>query len=121
MLPGRTRAATETTDLVRFFGFHRMFSAKTSLKKPDGKPAPDVYLHAMKKFGVKPNECLTLEDSRIGMQAAIAAGIACVGYVGCYSGKAKQVQLESDFAEIGALTTIYEWSEFREILKKITA
>lgn len=118
---GRIRAATETTDLVRFFGFDKMFSAKTSLPKPVGKPEPDVYIHAMKKLGVKPSECLTFEDSRTGMQAAIAAKVACVGYVGCYSGKAKQVQLEADFAEMGALTTIYEWSEFRDLLKKITA
>ena len=118
---GRIKAATETTDLARFFSYTTMYSAKTSLPKPVGKPAPDVYVHAMKKLGVKPSECLAFEDSRTGMQAAIAAKIACVGYVGCYSGKAKQVQLEGDFDDMGAVTTIYHWSEFRALVKKITA
>ena len=74
-----------------------MFSAKTSLPKPFGKPKLDVYIQAMSKLVVKAGECLTFEDSHTGTQMAIAAKIACVGYLGCHSGKAKQVQLEGDF------------------------
>ena len=115
------QAATETTDLARFFSYDKTYSAKTSLPKPVGKPAPDVYVHAMKKLGVKPSERLAFEDSCTRMQAAIAAKIACVGYIGCYFGKARQVQLEGNFDEMGAVTTIYHWSEFRALVKKITA
>lgn len=40
----------------------------------NGKPAPDVYLAACRKLNEKPGDCLVLEDSAIGVQAAAAAG-----------------------------------------------
>ena len=40
-----------------------------------GKPAPDVYLLAASTLGVKPSECLVLEDAPKGIDAAIAAGM----------------------------------------------
>jgi HAD superfamily hydrolase (TIGR01509 family) len=42
-----------------------------------GKPAPDVYLFAAEKLGVKPSECLAIEDSPNGARAAVAAGMTC--------------------------------------------
>ncbi len=41
----------------------------------EGKPAPDVYLLAAEKLGVKPEECLVLEDAPKGVQAGKAAGM----------------------------------------------
>ncbi|WP_191218679.1 HAD family hydrolase [Agrobacterium salinitolerans] len=38
------------------------------------KPSPDMYLLAMEKFGLRPDECLILEDNDHGIQAAIASG-----------------------------------------------
>jgi HAD superfamily hydrolase (TIGR01509 family) len=43
-----------------------------------GKPAPDVYLAAARGLGVPPESCLAVEDSPSGVQAALAAGMACV-------------------------------------------
>jgi HAD superfamily hydrolase (TIGR01509 family) len=42
------------------------------------KPAPDVYLRAAARLGVNPGECVALEDSAVGVQAARAAGMRCV-------------------------------------------
>ena len=39
-----------------------------------GKPAPDIYLYAASKLGLKPEECLVLEDSPTGLMAAYRAG-----------------------------------------------
>lgn len=39
-----------------------------------GKPAPDIYLYAAEKLGLKPEECLVLEDSPSGLLAAYRAG-----------------------------------------------
>jgi len=39
------------------------------------KPAPDVYLEACSRLGVKPAECVALEDSPTGVAAAVAAGM----------------------------------------------
>ena len=41
----------------------------------NGKPAPDIFLEAAKHLGVKPEECLVLEDSENGVRAAHAAGM----------------------------------------------
>jgi beta-phosphoglucomutase-like phosphatase (HAD superfamily) len=40
-----------------------------------GKPAPDVYLQAARDLGLSPAQCIVVEDSRAGLQAAYAAGI----------------------------------------------
>ena len=42
-----------------------------------GKPAPDIYLHAAAQLGYAPAKCLALEDSPAGTQSAIAAGMTC--------------------------------------------
>jgi HAD superfamily hydrolase (TIGR01509 family) len=47
-----------------------------------GKPAPDLYLFAAAKHGVRPEDCLVIEDSLSGVAAAHAAGMPVVGFVG---------------------------------------
>ncbi|MDP9139595.1 MAG: HAD-IA family hydrolase [Pseudomonadota bacterium] len=42
------------------------------------KPAPDLYKLALHRLGVDACECVTLEDSQMGLAAATAAGIAAV-------------------------------------------
>lgn len=61
----------------RFAG--RIFSA-TEVGR--GKPAPDLFLHAARTMGVDPAACLVVEDSGPGVQAARAAGMRSLGYVG---------------------------------------
>lgn len=39
-----------------------------------GKPAPDIYIYAASNLGLKPEECLVLEDSPTGLLAAYRAG-----------------------------------------------
>lgn len=38
------------------------------------KPAPDVYLACMELLGVRPHECVVVEDSPTGIEAGIASG-----------------------------------------------
>ena len=40
-----------------------------------GKPAPDIYLHAAELLGLHPGDCVVVEDSISGLQAAQSAGI----------------------------------------------
>jgi HAD superfamily hydrolase (TIGR01509 family) len=42
------------------------------------KPNPDIYLLAVKKLGLKAEECIAFEDSETGACAAIAAGLKVV-------------------------------------------
>lgn len=43
-----------------------------------GKPAPDIYLLAAQRLGIAPQDCLALEDSVPGSQAAVAAGMTTI-------------------------------------------
>src|SRR5262249_48012586 len=47
-----------------------------------GKPAPDLFLFAAERMGVAPAACVVVEDSVPGVQAAVAAGMAVVGFTG---------------------------------------
>lgn len=42
------------------------------------KPAPDVYLMAVDQMGLDKERCVIIEDSHIGVGAAVAAGISCL-------------------------------------------
>jgi len=42
------------------------------------KPAPDLFLLAAERLGVRPEECVAFEDSPNGIRAARAAGMCCV-------------------------------------------
>ncbi|MGW1106574.1 HAD family hydrolase [Streptomyces sp. NPDC002540] len=61
----------------RFEG--RIYSAAEVV---DGKPAPDLFLHAARQMGFAPEVCAVVEDSRYGVHAARAAGMRAFGYCG---------------------------------------
>lgn len=71
------RTLGQTGLLPRFDG--RIFSADDVA---NGKPAPDLFLHAAERLGVDPERCVVVEDSRFGVQAARAAGMRVLGYAG---------------------------------------
>ncbi len=39
-----------------------------------GKPAPDIYLYGAECLGLDPKDCIAVEDSKTGMEAAFRAG-----------------------------------------------
>ncbi|MFM9839662.1 MAG: beta-phosphoglucomutase [Cyclobacteriaceae bacterium] len=43
------------------------------------KPDPEIFLLAASKLGVDPDYCVVFEDAEAGVEAAIAAGMKCVG------------------------------------------
>lgn len=52
---------------------------------PAKKPAPDAYLRALEHLGVSAAECVAIEDSGIGLRAALGAGIPTVITVNDYT------------------------------------
>lgn len=73
---GGRKAVTATLESL---GLLRLFQAiVTSEDYARGKPAPDPYLTAAFRLGVEPAECLVFEDTEIGRQSALAAGMECV-------------------------------------------
>ena len=53
---------------------HRFRKLCSGHSIPNGKPAPDIYLLGAKELGLKPEECLALEDSPTGILSAYRAG-----------------------------------------------
>ncbi len=43
------------------------------------KPAPDIFLYVANQLGLKPSECVVVEDAASGVQAALAAGMLTIG------------------------------------------
>jgi beta-phosphoglucomutase len=43
------------------------------------KPNPDVFLKAAEMVNVKPQKCIVFEDAIAGVQAALNAGMMCIG------------------------------------------
>lgn len=43
------------------------------------KPHPEIFLLAASQLNIKPSECLVFEDAEAGVEAALAAGMKCVG------------------------------------------
>ena len=75
---GRVRGRLALTGLLRFFEPH-VFSA---MQVASGKPAPDLFLLAAQQLGAHPADCTVVEDSVIGVAAAVAAGMPVLGFCG---------------------------------------
>lgn len=46
---------------------------------PRGKPHPDPYQEALRRFGLAPHEAIAFEDSPTGLRAALGAGLSTAG------------------------------------------
>lgn len=106
-----------------FFKDEHVYSAASSLNPPSSKPDPAIYLHACKELGVKPEECVTVEDSKSGATAAMRGGVPLIAYVGIYKiedGEEQMKKMEKTLVEATKPQAVmYDWKEFPECLKKI--
>jgi HAD superfamily hydrolase (TIGR01509 family) len=77
-LPERIEKSLAVTGLTQAFGVS-VFSA--SMVKA-GKPAPDLFLYAARQCGFSPANCIVVEDSPAGIEAARAAGMRVLAFGG---------------------------------------
>lgn len=68
--------------VMKELGLENIFDVLVSATEvTKGKPAPDIFLKAAKKLGVKPEDCTVIEDGIKGMEAAKNAGMKCIGLI----------------------------------------
>ncbi len=71
--------------LERLFGLDRFETVVTSDEAPERKPDPSAYRIALERLTLTPGAAVAVEDSRNGLRAAKAAGLACVIVVNDYT------------------------------------
>ena len=84
-------------------GFTALCSGKDV---PKGKPAPDIYLHGAAVLGLKPEECLAIEDSPAGIESAFRAG--CLPIIVPDQDQPSADTLEKCFAKADSLHDIID-------------
>ncbi|MDY0882233.1 HAD family hydrolase [Dongia soli] len=75
----------------------------------NGKPAPDLFLHAAAQMQVAPADCVVVEDSVAGVTGARAAGMTAIGFIGgrhCGPGHGAQLR------EAGAHRIVQNYDQF---------
>ncbi|MFG2139184.1 HAD family hydrolase [Streptomyces sp. NPDC048650] len=102
----RIRVALGKTGLFDRFGAERIFSSQDVGR---GKPAPDLFLHAARVMGVAPQRCAVVEDSVLGVRAAVAAGMDVFGFTA--------MTPAAQLAEAGATALFREMAELPGLLQ----
>jgi HAD superfamily hydrolase (TIGR01509 family) len=81
-------ASSGSHDKLRFTlghtGLYERFDGRifSGYEVANGKPAPDLFLHAAARMGADPARCAVVEDTLYGVMAARAAGMRTFGYAG---------------------------------------
>ena len=70
---GRLALTLSSTGLDRFF---QVVVAGDDVK--EGKPAPDIFIEAARRLGHQPEDCIAVEDTAVGVEAAKRAGMFVV-------------------------------------------
>jgi HAD superfamily hydrolase (TIGR01509 family) len=104
----RIRTSLETAGLARFFD--HLFSASDV---PNGKPAPDLFLYAARRMGVRAADCIIVEDSPAGITAAVTAGMTAIGFVG---GSHAEGLLGEQLVTAGARTIVADLRQLKSIV-----
>jgi HAD superfamily hydrolase (TIGR01509 family) len=87
------------TGLRHYFGAH-LFSASMVAH---GKPEPDIFLYAAERMGYLPETCVVVEDSLLGVTAAVAAGMRVLAYAAESAPEFLQAAGAVPFAEMAGL------------------
>lgn len=93
-----------TSGLMQYFSDEHLFSAYDIQK---WKPEPDMHLNVSKVMGIHPSNCLVIEDSVPGAQAAIAAGMHVLGFV--HNGRNQKI-LSMDIQRFEHMEDLFQYS-----------
>jgi HAD superfamily hydrolase (TIGR01509 family) len=70
-----------------------------------GKPAPEIFLRAAELLGVRAQDCWTIEDSKPGIAASLAAGMRVIAITNTHAAHElrQATRVVSDYAQIATL------------------
>lgn len=108
----RVDVSLRATDLAPLFPGPHRYSAE-SLRTPVSKPHPAVYMAALRGLGVRAEDAIAVEDSTVGVRAAVAAEIPVLGLVQFVSETEKSART-AELLAAGARTTLLSWDEVAE-------
>jgi HAD superfamily hydrolase (TIGR01509 family) len=112
--PARVAHSLKLTGLKRYFG-KNVFTAS---QVTNGKPAPDLFLFAAAQMGMDPSDCLVVEDSSTGLQAALSAQMPVWHFIGGSHMKANLNPVQSQVAQI---LTFDNWPSFLDMFAQATS
>ncbi|MBM3633651.1 MAG: protein-L-isoaspartate(D-aspartate) O-methyltransferase [Alphaproteobacteria bacterium] len=105
------RILLTTSTLLAYFNSN-IFSADM-VRRP--KPYPDLFLFAAHSMGVEPGQCLVIEDSVVGIKAAVAAGMKAWGFLGGHHFKSETAD---QLLKYGAERTFAKMNNLVNLLNK---
>ena len=85
----------------------------------NGKPAPDLFLHAAHALGVAAEDCVVIEDSPAGIAAAQAAEMTAFGFVG--GSHAEAAGLRAMLAQMMPAAIFDDMLELSSLLEALSA
>ena len=91
----RILVGLKTTQLDHFFPENKIFSFDL-VKNP--KPYPDIYLEVIKANNLNKDETIIIEDSAVGVQSGVAAGLKVIGFTAgehWHQGRSKQELIDA--------------------------
>ena len=104
-------AAKENIDLLfGELGLEDYFSCIISGRDvTDSKPSPQIFLLAAEKCETKPENCIVIEDSPLGVKAAKAAGMRCLAVSNAHSKRelAEADRIVNSLEEVDLIDLLY--------------
>jgi beta-phosphoglucomutase-like phosphatase (HAD superfamily) len=111
----RLAACFRAAGLDPLFPAELRFSAEDSLPVPTSKPDPAVYLHACRQVRIDPGSGLAVEDSIVGAQSAVAAGVPTIGNLQ-FVQPGERADRERGLRDAGVLAVVGSWGELESML-----
>ncbi len=92
-----TKGTPTTRTILEMFGLIGYFDHVQGTDGFPAKPAPDVILKSIERFGVRPADCLLVGDSSTDMAAGRAAGVKLCAVRYGYGNRQEMARYEPDY------------------------
>ena len=112
--PSKNMLKVKKLGLDKYFNSANTFTAYDVTR---GKPAPDLFLYAAQQMKYAPQNCVVIEDSYVGIQAAVTAKIPVIAYIGATGNNTPQYAAKC--RALGADYVTSDMRETHEILKEL--